>query len=285
VSLPAVTPPPDGLDADPIDADVIVADRIDAVAVVIPARNEEDLVSRALHAVRRAARQTQAELGAHAPRIEIVLVADDCQDSTARLAREVVGVQVFEISASTVGAARATGIDHALASVVRTSGIAAENVWIANTDADSEVPSNWISDQLARAHGGSDVLIGTVRPDFADLSPDQISHWLATHTPGQPNGHVHGANLGVRANLYLAAGGFHGQAEHEDVDLVARLGRAGARLLAADSSEVLTSGRLFGRTPSGYAGFLRSEQSHSAVTPAGDRPGFEPEADDTVLVP
>jgi glycosyltransferase involved in cell wall biosynthesis len=252
-------------------------DRIDAVAVVIPARNEEELVSRALHAVRRAAHYTQSELGGGAPRIEIVLVADDCHDATARLAREVVGVQVYEIAASTVGAARATGIDHALASFVAAAGVPAKNVWIANTDADSVVPPHWISDQVRLARAGSDVMIGTVRPDFADLSPDQISHWLATHTPGEPNGHVHGANLGVRANLYLAAGGFHVQPEHEDVDLVIRLGQSGARVIAADTSEVLTSGRLLGRTPSGYAGFLRSERSRSS--------DVEPEADDTILVP
>ena len=280
-------------------------DHIDAVAVVIPARNEEDLVSRALHAVRRAARETQAQRGAHAPRIEIILVADDCQDATAQLAREVVGVQVLEISSSSVGAARAVGIERALASLVINHGIDAEHIWIASTDADSVVPPHWISDQLAVAEHGTDVLVGTVRPDFSDLTADQIEHWLATHSPGEANGHVHGANLGVRASLYLAVGGFHAQREHEDVDLVSRLAAAGARVCAADSGEVLTSGRLVGRTPGGYAGFLRSERSHTASgssgshnamvsraetdegvgNPVSDSTGAEPESDGSILVP
>jgi glycosyltransferase involved in cell wall biosynthesis len=258
-----------------------VSDHIDAVAVVIPARNEQELVSRALHAVRRAAREAQAQLGAHAPRIGILLVADDCHDATAALAREVVGVEVLEISAGAVGVARATGIDVALSALLRINEIAAEHVWIANTDADSVVPPNWITDQLAIASAGADVMVGTVRPDFADLTPEQISHWTATHIPGQPNGHVHGANLGVRASMYLAAGGFHNQRDHDDVDLVIRLEQAGARLQAADSSDVLTSGRLDGRTPGGYAGYLRSQRS-LAATSLGTP---EPEADDPILVP
>lgn len=102
-------------------------------------------------------------------------------------------------------------------------------------------------------------MIGTVRPEFADLTPEQCELWLKTHTPGFPNGHVHGANLGVRADVYLAAGGFAPLAESEDNDLVDRLAGSGARLLAADSCEVLTSGRRFGRTPGGYAGYLRDQ--------------------------
>jgi glycosyltransferase involved in cell wall biosynthesis len=231
---------------------------IDAVAVVIPACNEETLVSQALHAVRRAAREAYAHLGVRAPRVEIVLVADDCHDATARLAREVVGVRVLEIRASAVGAARAAGIELALETLRTTGDIGAESIWIANTDADSVVPPHWILDQARIAADGTDVMVGTVRPNFDDLTDEQIGHWHNTHTPGQPNGHVHGANLGVRASSYLAAGGFHSQAEHEDVELVRRLELCGARLRAADSCEVLTSGRQSGRTPGGYAGFLRT---------------------------
>ncbi|PRY68990.1 glycosyl transferase family 2 [Glaciihabitans tibetensis] len=239
-------------------------DHVDAVAVVIPARNEEALVSRALHAVRRAAREAQAQLGVRAPQIELVLVADDCVDATVALAREVLGVRVHEIQSATVGAARAAGVELALESLLVTRSIPVERVWIANTDADSVVPPHWILDQIEIASRGVDVMVGTVRPDFDDLTADQVAHWLATHTPGQPNGHVHGANLGVRANVYLAAGGFHGQPEHEDVDLVARVRQHGARLLAADSCEVFTSGRQIGRTPGGYAQFLRTAVSDGA---------------------
>ena len=73
------------------------------------------------------------------------------------------------------------------------------------------------------------------------------------------NGHVHGASLGIRADVYAAAGGFDAIAEHEDVDLVQRCRVLGANLHASASAEVLTSGRFIGRTPGGYAGYLRAQ--------------------------
>ena len=78
--------------------------------------------------------------------------------------------------------------------------------------------------------------------------------WRATRVPGRPNGHVHGANLGVRADAYLRAGGFPDRPAHEDVDLVAALVASGARVVATDACDVLTSGRLVGRAPGGVRG-------------------------------
>ncbi|PPF86713.1 hypothetical protein C5B96_04850 [Subtercola sp. Z020] len=131
-------------------------------------------------------------------------------------------------------------------------------MWIANTDADSAVPPTWLLEQLALAEHGADVMIGTVRPDFADLTPQQVDAWLATHVPGAANGHVHGANLGLRASLYERAGRFQPLDEHEDVDLVGRLRALDARIVPSAAAEVLTSGRQAGRTPGGYAGYLRT---------------------------
>ena len=136
-------------------------------------------------------------------------------------------------------------------------GTPAKQVWIANTDADSAVPPNWIVAQCDLAAAGADVFIGTVRPDFSDLSRRHQRHWLRTHSSGTPNGHVHGASLGIRADVYVAAGGFGSVDEHEDVELVQRCRLLGARVRASDSAEVLTSGRLVGRTPGGYADYLR----------------------------
>ena len=130
--------------------------------------------------------------------------------------------------------------------------------WLACTDADSAVPAGWILEQVRLADAGADVVVGTVRPDPADLTATQLAAWRATRVPGRPNGHVHGANLGVRADAYLRAGGFPDRPVHEDVDLVAALVASGARVVATDACDVLTSGRLLGRAPGGYAGYLRS---------------------------
>ncbi|HEY0260996.1 MAG TPA: glycosyltransferase [Lacisediminihabitans sp.] len=225
---------------------------IRAVAVVIPARDEEELIARCLASVAAAVSATEARWGSAAPRVLTVVVADRCQDATAEIATGFEGVDLLELDGANVGAARAAGIRYALAKL----GSPPANTWIANTDADSAVPENWILAQLdiARRHGG--VMVGTVRPDFADLSAAQRDAWLATHVSGHPNGHVHGANLGVRADLYLAAGGFAELEEHEDVRLVERLRELRARIVHSDAGEVMTSGRHRGRAPGGYSEYL-----------------------------
>jgi glycosyltransferase involved in cell wall biosynthesis len=221
--------------------------RIRAVAVVIPARDEEALVGRCLASVEVAAERARAD----GIDVRVILVADDCRDRTAEVARRP-GVEVIESTAGRVGAARARGVDAALAGW---DG-GGDELWIACTDADSEVPAAWITSQLALADAGSDVVVGTVRPELDDLSPAQVAAWRATRVPGEANGHVHGANLGLRADAYVAAGGFPAIAEHEDVDLVARLRRLDVRITASAAGEVLTSSRRDGRTPGGYAGYL-----------------------------
>jgi hypothetical protein len=124
------------------------------------------------------------------------------------------------------------------------------------TDADTVVPADWITHQLDLADAGVDVVLGTVRPDFADLSARHVAYWRATHHRGRPPGNVHGANLGVRASTYAEAGGIPDLSAHEDVALVRAARAIGARERASDVHEVETSGRLVGRTPAGYAAFL-----------------------------
>ncbi|MDQ1124328.1 glycosyl transferase [Microbacterium trichothecenolyticum] len=132
------------------------------------------------------------------------------------------------------------------------AAVAARNV----AAADSAVPLDWITHQLDLMDAGIDLVLGTVRPDFADLSVRHVAYWRATHHRGRPAGNVHGANLGVRASTYAAAGGIPDLAEHEDVALVRAVRALGARERVSDAHEVETSGRLAGRTPAGYAAFL-----------------------------
>ncbi|WP_307852518.1 glycosyltransferase family A protein [Glaciihabitans sp. dw_435] len=243
---------------------------IRAIAVVIPARDEEELIGQCLRSVQVAVQYLQTARGTLAPPVTIIVVADGCLDRTASVARAFPGVRVVELESANVGAARASGVDAALA----TRHVPEKRLWIANTDADSVVPRHWLSHQLELADAGHDVMIGTVRPDFKDLTAAQIRAWRATHKPGAANGHVHGANLGVRASAYTRAGGYLSRAEHEDNDLVDRLRETAADLLATDRCEVVTSGRQVGRTPGGYAGYLRSQllelASHTAAQQVTD---------------
>jgi glycosyltransferase involved in cell wall biosynthesis len=208
------------------------------LAVVIPARNEDLLIESCLRSVRSASR-----------RARIIVVADSCTDRTVELARPF--AEVIEIDVASVGTARAIGVARA----IEAADVSPDELWVANTDADSTVPENWIAHQLSLT---ADVYVGTVRPNAADLSPEEWVAWAATHDEGQAIGHVHGANLGFRAHAYSAVGGFAPVSEHEDNDLVHRLLSAGFEISASDRAEVVTSGRRYGRTPGGYAGYIRS---------------------------
>ncbi|WP_375385724.1 glycosyltransferase [uncultured Microbacterium sp.] len=236
------------------------SDAVTRVIVVVPVHDEEELLDACLSALEVAV--ARAERTGIACEVRVVL--DDCADASALVARRH-PFTVSTISASRVGAARAHGASAALAELggadpptVDPPALDLHRVWIANTDADSRVPPSWIVAHARLAAFGADVVLGAVRPDFADLTPVHRRHWLRTHPRGVPTGNVHGANLGIRADAYLAAGGFAAVAEHEDVGLVERARRAGARVQASASPEVVTSGRQVGRTPGGYAGFIRA---------------------------
>jgi len=236
--------------------------RIEHVVVVVPARDEELLVGRCLDALQAARQAARAALPGLT--VDLVLVLDRCTDGTREVAQRYPAVRLVDLHDGGVGAARAAGIRDALS---RATAPAART-WLACTDADSAVPESWLLDHVRLADAGADVVVGTVRPDPQDLSPTQLAAWRATRVPGAPNGHVHGANLGVRAEAYLRVGGFADLPEHEDVDLVAALSAAGARVVATDASDVLTSGRALGRTAGGYAGYLRTRFGVGSGSPA-----------------
>ncbi|PRY14551.1 glycosyltransferase [Kineococcus rhizosphaerae] len=216
------------------------------ISVVVPARDEETTIGACLDALAAAAR--------HCPvPVDVVVVADRCQDRTERIARAA-GVRVLLSGAGQVGAARAAGVRAARA--LRPVEPADEH-WIASTDADSLVPAGWLGWHAQIAAADVDLLLGTVR-----LAGPAGAHraWRERYAAGEwatGHVHVHGANLGVRASTYLAAGGFPALPAHEDRALADRV-RAlpGARVLASSRFPVTTSDRLVGRAPEGVAADL-----------------------------
>lgn len=240
-----------------------------ALAIVIPARDESALIGRCLASIQTAIAQAERLWDDVGPLVSVVVVADRCVDDTAAIARRFEDVTVLEIDAANVGRARAAGVHSALTRINEPLS----TVWVANTDADSVVPPNWLTVQAEFARRRKGMMIGTVRPDFRDLNDEQVAAWRATHFVGNPNGHVHGANLGVRADFYLAAGGFPEYALHEDVELAGHVMRLGAKVAVSDHCEVVTSGRKEGRTPGGYASFLASGLLSSDAGVERTRPG------------
>jgi glycosyltransferase involved in cell wall biosynthesis len=222
------------------------------IAVVIPARDEQELLPRCLRSVQRA----RLSLPSHITS-DLIVVIDQSTDDTFNIARNLVQKSgtVIEIGAGCVGTARARGVKLALE---RHEGMR-NRCWLANTDADCEVPATWLRDQLSFANAGFAAVAGIIDVDsFVDhesFVPERFRLSYLVNADGT-HAHVHGANLGVRADAYLQVGGWQDLSTAEDHDLWRRL-HHGLHQRKSDASLcVLTSGRRTGRAPFGFAGAL-----------------------------
>ncbi len=222
---------------------------IRSLMVSIPARNEEQLLPRALSGV-------DAAIGALRgirPSISTCLVValDGCSDRSRDIALEH-GALTVETVDRGVGAARDTAITHGLRAL---GAFDLATTWVASTDADTIVPANWLVRQVMWAERGTDLVIGTVEP-FSVEDPSALAAWHERHQLAEGHQHVHGANLGVRASCWRDAGGFGPLTLHEDVALVARVKEATSSWVATDTTRVRTSGRSAGRADGGFAAFV-----------------------------
>jgi hypothetical protein len=233
---------------------------ISHIAVVVPAADEEDEIGGCLSALTIARARLLAASGG-AVTCSVTVVLDACRDRTAELVARFRDVDPVVSSARCVGAARRMGALHALA------GRAPRHVWLASTDADCRVPADWLITMSAEAQSGARLVLGTVRP--APGLPLAVEEaWHAAHPPLDDHPHVHGANLGIAADLYERIGGWHDLTAHEDHDLVARASASGhVAIRRTSASPVTTSSRLSGRVPHGFASYLR--QVHDGLPAVG----------------
>ena len=220
------------------------------VAVIIPAADEEQRIGRCLAAVAAARRHLYHS--STSITVRTVVVLDGCQDRTAMIAADSGGVQTIAITARSAGAARRAGARTALAGAGSPS-----ELWLANTDADSQVPVSWLSGMMAVARLGAHLVLGTVVPG-QDLGSPARADWLRRHHLREGHPHVHGANFGIRGDSYLALGGWPPLATGEDTELARRAARTGhLRIARTASIPVVTSVRRDGRAPLGFATYLR----------------------------
>lgn len=216
---------------------------------MVPVRDEETDLPAALAAIERSRADLHRRLGA-AVHTRVVVVLDSCTDGSAGIAASF-PVDVLPVAAGRVGAARAAGARHAIADS------RPDELWLANTDADSEVPREWLVDMHEHARRGVHVVLGMVRPG-AGLAAAVEYDWHARHLLHEDHPHVHGANFGIRADAYLALGGWGDLATGEDRDLAARAASAAHLWTVRTSrSPVRTSTRLVGRAPLGFSSYLR----------------------------
>jgi cellulose synthase/poly-beta-1,6-N-acetylglucosamine synthase-like glycosyltransferase len=137
---------------------------------------------------------------------------------------------------------------------------ARRRTWIANTDADSRPARDWIAQHLRFAQLGYAAVAGVVQVESMDgLAAREITELFEYYVVNKDGSHphVHGANLGVRADAYLDAGGWSDLALAEDHCLWSRVKARNWQTIASTSSVVLTSGRLVGRATGGFADTLR----------------------------
>jgi glycosyltransferase involved in cell wall biosynthesis len=229
---------------------------IEAIGIVVPARDEAVLIGSCMASLEAA----RAEV---ADRVEtfLVLVLDACSDdSRAAAARWLTRPhRVLDVHCANVGRARAHGARCALRHFSRCDPA---RVWLANTDADSRVSQHWLADQLGAANQGADALAGTVHVDdwhgYSIAQVEAYRRFYEVDGPDCAHPHVHGANLGVRADAYLAAGGFAPLPTGEDHALWHALRRQGSCLVSKRGVTVATSARRQARAPQGFASFLQA---------------------------
>jgi glycosyltransferase involved in cell wall biosynthesis len=230
---------------------------IGVALVVVPARDEEELLPACLASLRRAA--GHPELAGLSVRIAVVL--DSCSDRSGDVAAPLLRARdtLIEQRAGNVGIARGLGIDSLL---TEEAGRPLSTIWVANTDADSRVPFDWLARQVRLANAGADAVAGTIVVDDWHEHPAQSAPIFADRYAREiePAGHhhVHGANLGVRASTYRQIGGGPPLPLAEDHALVHALERAGATIARPATLRVVTSGRRESRARGGFSDFLRA---------------------------
>jgi glycosyltransferase involved in cell wall biosynthesis len=231
------------------------------IAVLIPARNEEDLLPHCLRSVQQARKHLPPNVTS-----DVIVVSDGSTDRTLEVARNVLSQRgiVVQTNSGCVGSARALAAGVALR---RYTGLPTR-CWLANTDADCEVPDTWLVDQLRIAQRGRTAIAGIVDvKDFSEHHPEVEQRFRLSYQINRDGSHthVHGANLGVRADAYLLAGGWNALLTAEDHDLWTRLRTTGASQTSDALLKVLTSGRRIGRAPLGFAQALAAHNEPAAA--------------------
>ena len=235
--------------------------------VVIPVHDEEQLISVALDSVGGA----MSRVSDGGVTVGIAVVLDRCSDRSGErvaewrhraAASDAAGpIEILEMDAGNVGLARKVGCQ---ALLHRWSDSAPEDIWLATTDADSEVPPNWISAQLRARREGGQVWAGAVSVrDWSSRALGTAEAWFRQYE-AEPLP-IHGANFGIDAATYLEAGGFEALPTGEDRELFEKAVALGAVIRHDPLVRVVTSGRPDARAPRGFAHALTSIEATIAT--------------------
>ncbi len=208
------------------------------ISVVIPARNEEEILPRCLEALQRQ----------RVDDFELIVVDSASADRTGAVARRF-GARLIRVAEPGVGLARHIGFSAATGDV------------ILSTDADAVPPPDWIERLTAPffapgvvgAYGTILLMQGRWLADFGrSFFPwfQRINHHL-----GRPM--VCGPNFAVRAEAFREVGGFLVDGayprEAEDVQLALKLRRVGRLVFLPRAAVPVSARRLTGKEGLRYA--------------------------------
>jgi len=241
------------------------AGAVEAIGVVVPARNEAERIGACLDSVLTA----RGHPAVRALSCPVVVVLDTCHDGTGAVAGSRLSPrdgEVLHVRARSAAAARHVGV---LTVLRHLSSVDPARVWVATTDADSVVPGHWLATQLALAASGADGVAGGIVVDgwhehASRVRDSYLALLRSRRRPGGRHTHAYGANLGVRGSAYLAVGGFRDRVG-EDRALRDALREGGFDVRHPSRLVVRTSGRRSGRAAGGLADLLhRLEQRDPA---------------------
>jgi len=220
------------------------------IGIVIPACNEQQYLEKCLHYIRLA---IQA-LPTSSREVRVLVVLDNCNDQSLDIVQNA-GVDYLQCNFGCVGKARDLGVCHLI-----NSGA----TWIACTDADTCVDTQWLLQQLN--HQPADAICGVVEVDsWLNFSILTRKKYLAHYQDVMNHTHIHGANLSFSSTAYLQTGGFKALCCHEDVDLIQRMRNLNLKIIWTNLVRVKTSSRLNARAPEGFSSFLHQLEITSRV--------------------
>ena len=246
-------------------------------SVVVPARDEQDLIIPCLRAL-----ATQTDVSPE--NYEVLLVLDRCTDETEARAREVAeahpGLRLYPLEGPGAGSgvARRVGMEAACERLMDARG---PDGLICSTDADTVVAPDWLASQLRAVETGARAIGGRI--DLADTGtlPPGVLHWHAETSrlryerllsdPGLAGKAEHwqfsGASLALTAGTYRQVGGLDPLESLEDEHLEQVLREHAIPIERLLSVRVKTSPRLKGRASRGLSRDLaRVAARHQAPT-------------------
>jgi glycosyltransferase involved in cell wall biosynthesis len=246
--------------------------RIRPVIVAIPAKNEANSIAACLQSV-------MTEASAYPGRAEIAILANNCSDDTAGIAKAIAaGAPIpIHVSIVTLPPERAHA-GHARAMALKlAAGLASQQpgAIIATTDADSRPQPGWLARMNAAFARGADAVAGMVDFDPQERAPRvspiralearyaellaELRAWAdpLDHDPWPNHVWVWGANFAVTREAYALVGGAPEDVPlAEDRAFAQRLRDHDCRIRHALDVRVWTSARTDGRAPGGLADLI-----------------------------